>query len=376
MLKKFIFTGLAIVVIVGALFLAKRSQFQTMGAAGAAMVIPPETVTATAVKEAEWQDMVTATGSVAAVQGVVIGAEMPGKVTKISFEAGSVVKAGDVLVELDTTTEEAQLRAAEASAQLTRANVDRSRDLAGKSTISKAELDAAEAQFKQASAQADGIRAIIAKKTIKAPFAGRLGLRQVNLGQILKEGDPIATLQTLNPVYVNFSVPQQRLAVLSEGVQIRATTDAAPDQAFDGKITAVSPEIDPATRNVRVQATVNNDGEKLRAGMFANVEVLLSSGDKVLIIPATAVSYAPFGDSVFVIDDKKDEKTGKTQKVLRQQFIRLGPARGDFVSVASGLKAGESIVTSGVFKLRPGMEVVIDNKLAPSPELAPKPDNT
>ena len=376
MLKKFILTGLAIVVIVGALFLIKRSQFNAMGAAGAAMVMPPETVTSAAVEDSSWADLVTATGSVAAVQGVVIGAEMGGKVAKISFEAGAVVNTGDVLVELDTSTEVAQLRAAEATAQLTQANVDRSRDLAEKSTISKAELDAAEAQFKQASAQADSIRAVIAKKTIKAPFAGRLGLRQVNLGQILKDGDPIATLQTLNPVYINFSVPQQRLAVLTVGTGIRATTDAAPGATFEGKITAVSPEIDPITRNVRVQATVNNDGEKLRAGMFATVEVILPTGAKVLVIPATAVSYAPFGDSVFVIDEKKNEKSGQMQKVLRQQFIRLGPARGDFVSVVSGLKAGEAIVTSGVFKLRAGMDVVIDNRLAPTAELAPKPDNT
>jgi membrane fusion protein (multidrug efflux system) len=245
-----------------------------------------------------------------------------------------------------------------------------------RATISKAELDASEAQFKQAVAQADSIRAVIAKKSVRAPFAGRLGLRLVNLGQILKEGDPIATLETLDPIYVNFSVPQQRLPVIDAGGLVHVTTDAAPGQVFDGKINAVSPEIDTATRNIRVQATVTNSDEKLRAGMFANVEIVLAKQEKVLAIPATSVLYAPYGDSVFVIDEKKNEKTGEMEKILRQQFIRLGDARGDFVSVTKGLKEGEIVVTSGVFKLRPGMPVVIDNKLAPAFQLEPKPDNT
>lgn len=376
MLKKFTLTTLAIVVIVGALVGIKMLQFKAMAAAGANMVMPPETVTSAPVREEQWPDLVVATGSAAAVQGVTVGAEMGGKVSQIEFEAGAVVKAGDLLVQLDTTTEEAQLRAAQATADLAKANLARSRELTEKSTISKAELDASDAQFKQATAQADAIRAVIGKKTIRAPFAGRLGLRLVNLGQILKDGDPITTLQTLDPIYINFSVPQQRLAVLDAGVAVRVTTDAAPGKVFEGKITAVSPEVDVATRNVRVQATVSNDGEKLRAGMFANVEVVLPKVENVLVIPATAVSYAPFGDSVFVIEEKKNEKDGKMERVLRQQFIRLGTARGDFVAVTSGLKAGDAIVTSGVFKLRPGMAVVIDNTLAPKAELAPTPDNT
>jgi len=301
---------------------------------------------------------------------------MGGKVSKISFEAGATVQAGDLLVQIDTTSEEAQLRASEATAELAKANLERSRDLAGKSTISKAELDASEAQFKQATANADAIRAVIGKKTIRAPFTGRLGLRLVNLGQILKDGDAITTLQTLDPIYINFSVPQQRLAVLDTGIAVKVTTDAAPGKTFEGKINAVSPEVDTATRNVRVQATVTNEGEKLRSGMFANVEVVLPSAEAVLVVPATAVAYAPFGDSVYVIEEKKNDKSGQTEKVLRQQFVQIGSSRGDFVSITSGLKAGETVVTSGVFKLRPGMAVVIDNKLAPAAQLAPKPDNT
>lgn len=376
MIKRFALTTLSIVVIVGALVGTKLLQFRAMAAAGAQMTPPPETVTSAAAREEQWPNTVSATGSIAAVQGVTIGAEMPGKVAKIAFEAGALVKEGDLLVQLDTSSEEAQLRAAEASAQLAKANLDRSRDLSAKATISQAEFDAADAEFKQAVAQADSIRATIGKKTIRAPFAGRLGLRLVNLGQILREGEAITTLQTLDPVYVNFSLPQQRLSILHAGASVRLTTDAAPDAVFEGKITAISPEVDEVTRNVRVQATVPNTGEKLRAGMFANVQVVLPTAEKVLVIPATAVLYAPYGDSVFVIDEKKNEQTGQVEKVLRQQFIRLGEARGDFVAVTTGLKPGDTIVTSGVFKLRGGMPVAIDNTLAPNAELAPKPANT
>lgn len=359
--------------IVGPLALVKISQFKAMAAAGAEMVIPPTTVTAAPAKEMTWENGLSATGSLAAVQGVMVTAELAGKVDKIAFDPGAHVKAGELLVQLDTSTEEAQLRAAEASAALGKANLDRARELRQSNTNSLAELDAAEAQAKQAAAQVDTIRAVIAKKTIRAPFAGMLGLRLVNLGQNLKEGEAITTLQTLDPIYVNFSLPQQNLAQLAPGTKVRVKTDAAPGETFDGTITAISPEVDPLTRNVRVQATIQNSGEKLRGGMFANVDVVLPTVKHVLAIPATAVLYAPYGDSVFVIDEKKNEKSGQVEKVLRQQFIRLGDARGDFVAVTAGLKPGETVVTSGVFKLRNQMTVVIDNKLAPNAQLAPKP---
>lgn len=366
-----------VLIVAGPLFLVKMRQFAAMGEAGAAMAaaMPPTPVTATAAASGTWINSITATGSIVAVQGVTVAAEMPGKIVKIAFEPGAAVKAGEVLVRLDTTTEEAQLRAAEATAALAKANLDRAKELRQSNTNSAAELDAADAQAKQAAAQAESIRTVIAKKTIRAPFNGRLGLRLVNLGQILREGDAITTLQTLDPVFVNFSLPQQRLAELSEGTRVRIITDAAPGDSFDGEITAISPEVDVTTRNVRVQATTRNHGEKLRPGMYANVEVVLPTERTVLSIPVTAVLYAPYGDSVFVIDQKKDEKTGKVTQVLRQQFVRLGGARGDFVNVVDGLKAGETVVTSGVFKLRPGMPVVIDNKLAPPAKLEPKPKN-
>ncbi|MBL9187383.1 MAG: efflux RND transporter periplasmic adaptor subunit [Opitutaceae bacterium] len=369
---------LFLLAIAGPLFLVKTRQFAAMGAAGEAMAanMPPTVVTAAPAKPDSWSNSLGAPGSLDAVQGVTVAAEMPGKIVKLAFEAGAAVKAGDVLVQLDISTEEAQLRAAEANAALAKANLARAKDLRQSNTNSLSELDASEAQAKQAEAQAEAIRAVIAKKTIRAPFSGRLGLRMVNLGQILREGDPIATLQTLDPIYVNFSLPQQRLALLAVGTAVQVSSDAAPGDKFPGKINAISPEIDATTRNIRVQATIANRDEKLRPGMYASVEVLLPTDTKVLMIPVTAVLYAPYGDSVFVIDEKKDEKSGKVQQVLRQQFVRLGAARGDFVNVTDGLKAGENVVSSGVFKLRPGMAVAIDNKLAPDAKLAPKPKNS
>jgi membrane fusion protein (multidrug efflux system) len=361
--------------IAGPLFLVKMSQFKTMGEVASAMVMPPTTVTATSAEQGVWENSFNATGSVIAVQGVTIGAEVPGKVVKIAFESGETVKADEVLVQLDISTEEAQLRAAEATAALAKANLDRARDLRKSNTNSLAELDAADAQAKQAEAEVENIRTMIAKKSIRAPFAGRLGLRLINLGQILKEGEAITTLQTMDPVYVHFSLPQQRLPHIAPGNVVRIETDAAPNQTLEGKITAISPEIDPATRNVRVQATVSNAAETLRAGMFVNVAVVLPTTTQVLAIPVTAVLHAPYGDSVFVIDEKKNEQSGEVERVLRQQFVRIEGARGDFVNVVEGLKPGETVVTSGVFKLRPGMNVVIDNKLAPPAQLAPKPKN-
>ncbi|MGH8018391.1 MAG: efflux RND transporter periplasmic adaptor subunit [Opitutaceae bacterium] len=376
MLKRFILTTVVVVVIIGALAGTKMLQFQAMGAAAANMQMPPETVTAATVEEGTWPNLITATGSIAAVQGVTVTTEVPGKVVEIAFESGAVVEAGDLLVKLDTSIEEAQLRAAEASADLANANLVRARSLREKQTNAQVDLDTAEAQAREAAAQLENIRAVIEKKTIRAPFAGRLGIRIVNLGQFLGTEDPIATLQTLDPVYVNFSVPQQNLSALQPGAAIRVTTDAAPDETFEGKINAISPEVDSVTRSLRVQATIHNVGEKLRTGMFANVEVVLPTAEKVLSIPATSVLYAPYGDSVFVIEEKKNEQSGEMEKVLRQQFVRLSGTRGDFVSISSGLEAGQTVVTSAPFKLRPGMAVVINNDLALEAKLEPKPENS
>ncbi len=376
MLKRLTLTTFIVVAIVVALVGTKMLQFKAMAANAANMQMPPETVTATEVKEDIWPNIIKATGSIAAVQGVTVTTEVPGKIVKIAFESGGAVEAGDLLVKLDTSIEEAQLRSAEATAELARLNLARARELREKQTNSQADLDAADARAKEAAAQLENIRAALEKKTIRAPFPGRLGIRMVNLGQFLGTDDPIATLQTLDPVYVNFSLPQQRLSALRSDVAVRVTTDAAPGEHFEGGINAISPEVDSVTRNLRVQATIPNVEEKLRAGMFANVEVVLPAGEKVLMVPATAVLYAPYGDSVFVIDEQKNEQSGEMEKVLRQQFVRVSDTRGDFVAIATGLEAGETVVTSAPFKLRAGMPVVVNNELAPNAELEPKPANS
>nr|HPQ26645.1 efflux RND transporter periplasmic adaptor subunit [Gammaproteobacteria bacterium] len=294
----------------------------------------------------------------------------------IAFESGAVVAAGDVLLQLDTASEDAQLASAEAAAALAQADLARVRKLGKRDLASDDTVDRAEAQVKETVAQVGVIRALIAKKSVRAPFAGRLGLRLVNLGQILSEGDPIVALHTLDPVHVDFSIPQRQLARLRDGMAVRVTTDAAPGETFHGEIVAVSPEVDAATRNVRVRALVANPGERLHTGMFANIEVVLPDMQRVLPVPATAVLYATFGDSVFVVEQQKNEKSGEAEQVLRQQFVRLGQARGDFVDVTDGLKDGETVVTSGVFKLRSGIQVVIDNALAPKASLEPRPGDS
>ncbi|MBW9267586.1 MAG: efflux RND transporter periplasmic adaptor subunit [Candidatus Thiodiazotropha sp. (ex. Lucinisca nassula)] len=373
MLKKLVFTLIGLAILIGVPTLIKLKQFETMGAAQ--MEMPPETVTSDQVRSQRWPNTVSATGSLVAVQGVIVSAELGGKIEEIAFESGDRVKQDDLLVRIDVSAEQAQLRSAEAAAKLARINLDRNRDLRANKTVSQADLDTAEANFKQATAQVDNVRATIAKKTLRAPFAGQLGLRQVNLGQIVEQGTPVVTLQTIDPIYVDFSLPQQQFSILEPGTEVQVTTDAAPEKVFSGRIIAVNPEIDQMTRSVRVRATLSNQSELLRPGMFANVEVMLSDDEEVLAIPATAVLYAPYGDTVFVIDEVEDEKSGEKQLVLRQQVIRLGATRGDFVAVVTGLEEEEKVVTSGVFKLRPKMAVIVDNSLAPEAEMEPTPEN-
>jgi membrane fusion protein (multidrug efflux system) len=373
MKKRIIILALAgLIIVIAVLSGIKYLQIGAMIAHKKNFKPPPETVTAAVVKPDSWTTALTAVGTLNAIQGVTVAAELAGKVVRIAFEPGTSVKKGDILLLQDTSSEEALLPGALAQVNLTRTNLARAEQLFAKGMIARADLDSAVATAEQARAQADTIRAAIGKKTISAPFTGRLGIRQVNLGQILKEGDPIVTLQSLDPIYVDFTLPQQQLQQVRRGLQVLVTSDALPGMTIEGRITAVSPRIDAETRSFKVEATADNRAEKLLPGMFVNVAVGLPTRLKVLAIPATAVLYAPYGDSVFIIEEKKDGTGGKT---LRQQFVRLGEKRGDFMAVVSGLKGGESIVSTGVFKLRNGQEVVIDNTLAPAVKLAPRPEN-
>jgi membrane fusion protein (multidrug efflux system) len=373
MKKRLMIAVLCVVVLAGVLGGIKGLQIDRMIAHSKQMVPPPETVTTAVASLQTWESLLTAVGSLAAVQGVTVTAELTGKVVQIAFTPGSLVKAGDLLVKQDTSSEEAQLRSAEAAAALAKLNVERLGKLLSERTIAQSQFDNAEAGYKQAMAQADNIRASIAKKTIRAPFAGRLGIRLVNLGQVINEGEAIVSLQSLDPIYVNFSLPQQQLTRIKTGLAIRMTTDALPGESIQGKITAINPQVEAATRNIRVQATVANAEERLRPGMYVNVAVVLPGREKVLAIPATAVLYAPYSDSVFIVEDPPEPNPETPVKVIRQQFVQLGEKQGDFVAVRSGLKEGETLVSTGVFKLRNGQTVTVDNALSPQFQLQPTP---
>lgn len=308
-----------------------------------------------------------------AVQGVVVTAEMPGKVVAIPFSSGSRVAAGDLLVQQDVSVEQAQLKAARAMADLAQVNFSRAQTLLPNHAISQADYDNARAQLTDARAQIDNLQAVINKKTIRAPFAGQLGIRQINLGQIINDGQSIVTLQSLDPIFVNFSLPQQDLVKLHKGLDVRVSADTLPDRGTSGKISAIDPMVDNTTRNIQVQAKLKNPDNLLRSGMYADVAVVLPQTEEGLIIPETAVFYAPYSDSVFVIEEKKDETGKPAGKIVRQQFVTLGAKRGDFITVTSGLTAGQTLVSTGVFKLRNGQSVVVDNKLSPEFKLAPHP---
>jgi membrane fusion protein (multidrug efflux system) len=372
MKKSILFAILGLVIVVAALAAIKTFQIRAMIEAGKKAVPPTDTVTTVAARAESWDTSLSAVGSLTAVQGVTVAAELPAKVVEIAFEPGGKAKRGDLLIRQDTSVEEAQLPGAEAQVKLTQSVLARDVEMLKEKIISQADYDASVAALQQAIAQVGTLRATIAKKAVHAPFDGRLGIRQVNLGQILREGDPIVTLQSLDPIYVNFSLPQQELSRLRIGLPVRVTCDAFPGLAIDGRISTVNPLVDADTRNVQLQATVSNREEKLRPGMYVTAAVGLPVRKKVIAIPATSVLYAPFGDSVFVVADKE----GKGGKVLRQQFVRLGERRGDFVAVTAGLKEGETIVSTGVFKLRNGQAVAVDNRLAPEFRLAPKPTDS
>ncbi len=376
MKKKILIAIVLVLVVIGGLAGIKFLQIRSLMAAGKAFVPPPETVSSVVASEEKWQDTLSAVGSISASQGVEVSTEISGIVREIAFESGSVVTNGALLIRLDTSSEEAQLRAIDAQVDLARVNSDRLRQLLAAKTISQSELDTADATLKQSKANAETIQATIAKKMIRAPFAGRVGIRLVNLGQYLEMGKPVVSLQSLEPMHADFSLPQQAFAKLSTGMRVHLFTDAYLQKKFEGELTAINPQFDEVTRSVRLQATFDNKENLLRAGMFARVEVLLPSEQNVLVVPATSILSAPFGDSVYVIEAKPAGTNGPAHLVARQQFIRRGRVRGDFVDVETGLKPGEKVASSGLFKLRNGISVVENNEMAPKSTNAPKPSDS
>jgi membrane fusion protein (multidrug efflux system) len=332
-------------------------------------------VTTIVAAQEQWPSTINAIGTLAAVRGVTVSADLPGIVDQIQFESGDWVREGQTLAILDTRQEQAQMGAAEAQRVLARLNFNRMQELLDQRVISKAEYDSATAQSRETEARVAEIRAAIERKTIRAPFSGMLGIRQVNKGQYLAGGDPLVTLQSLNPIYVNVGVPQQAIGQVRVGRAVRITTEHLGNVAFDGRVTAIDSVVDEKTRNIQVQATLANPDGTLRPGMFVQTEMILGANQAVIALPASAISYAPYGDSVFVVSDMKDDK-GRTYRGVRQQIVKVGPARGDQIAVLSGIKAGEEVVTSGLFKLRNGAAVQVNNKVKPGNNSAPRPENS
>ena len=375
MLKRMIVMLTVTLVIVAGLGFVKFQQIQTAIAQGAAFQPPPEAVTTVVAQQEEWPATLSAIGTMAAVQGVTVSADLPGTVERIFFDSGRAVRAGDVLAILDTRQEKAQLATIEARRELAQLTFTRVQELLKENVISKAEFDRATAELQQTEAQVGEVKAAIERKTIRAPFSGVLGLRQVNLGQYLAGGDALVTLQSLNPIYVNFGVPQQTAGQIPVGRVVKVTTADVSGAEWKGRVTALDSMVDEATRNIQVQATLPNPDGKLRPGMFVQAEVALGPSQSVVVLPASAINYAPYGDSVFVVADLKGED-GNTYRGVRQQLVKLGPARGDQIAVLTGVKPGEEVVTSGLFKLRNGAAVQINNSVRPANSPTPTPGNS
>jgi len=344
--------------------MVKFAQFAT---------VPPVAVTTAVTHAQEWQPVLSVVGSMRAVNGVMVSTDLAGIVSNIAFESGREVKKGDLLVKLDTEQEDAQLHAAEARRELATISLGRQKDLFAKKAVAQSDYDAAESEFRQADAAVQEAQAMIARKTIVAPFDGLAGIRQVDLGQYLNVGATIAPLQSLDPIYVEFSIPQQDFTQVASGKKVKVRADGIEGEEFGGEITAIDSKVDEATRNVTIQATVKNPERKLRPGMYVNVDVLLPEQEGVIAIPASAINYAPYGDSVFIVKDADDGSKGK---VVVQQFVKLGATRGDQVAIVSGVKEGDEVVTSGVFKLRSHAGVVVNNNVKPGDELNPNPPDT
>ena len=372
--RMFVVLSLTLLFVAGLGFVKFR-QIQTAIAQGAAFQPPPDAVTTVVAAQERWPSTLDAIGTVTAVRGVTVSADLPGVIDQIFFESGQAVREGEVLVVLDTRQEQAQMAAAEAQRVLARLNFNRMQELLDQRVVSKAEFDSATAQSREAEARVGEIRAVIERKTIRAPFTGVLGIRQVNKGQYLAGGDPIVPLQSVNPIYVNIGVPQQAIAQVRAGRDVRITAESLANAEFHGRVTAVDSVVDETTRNIQVQATLANPDGTLRPGMFVQAAIGVGSEQTVIALPGSAISYAPYGDSVFVVSDLKDDK-GHSYRGVRQQFVKLGPSRGDQISVLSGLKPGDEVVTSGVFKLRNGAPVLVNNKVTPGNNPAARPENS
>lgn len=373
-----------VVVVFGGVFALKAMFAKKTNEFFNNMPQPAVAISADAARNERWADGGDAVGTLVAINGIDVTAESGGVVKSIEFDAGQPVQTGAVLVRLNSANEEASLKALEASAKLAKTQAERWQQLGKDKLVSLDDVQAKLTGAATAQAQVEAQRALIAQKTVYAPFSGVLGIRKVSLGQYIAPGAPVVSLQQLDPIYVDFTLPEQLIGTIKEGVMVRASIDAQPGAVFEGKISAIEPQVDPSTRNFKAQATLRNPDGLLRPGSFAKVAFDLGSMRDVVVIPQTAVSFNPYGNAVFVIS-KSARKAGETDMqgkpltgdkfTVTQRFIKTGATRGDLITVTEGLKTGEQVVTSGLLKLRNGAEVTVNNAVTPTADAQPKVEN-
>ncbi len=361
--------------LVGSLGYYKYSEIQKGIAKNASFVPPPVTVTSSTATLEPWQKAVHSVGQLSSYRGVTVSAEEEGKIVNLPVESGTLIKQGELISQQDVSVEEAQIKSAVARAELAVASLNRLQKMSGTGAVAQKELDDADAELKRAAADAEALKATIERKTIRAPFTGKAGIRQAQLGQYLSKGNPIILLQTLDPIYVDFTVPQQNIELIQMNQTVVVQVDAFKGRQFQAKITAISPEINQTTRTVQIQATLENKDESLRPGMFATVSAVMNTSEKYITLPATAINHAPYGNSVFIIENLKTPD-GKEYLGVRQEFVQTGPTRGDQIAILKGVKEGEQVVTSGLFKLQPGAGVTVNNTITPSNQANPSPADT
>jgi membrane fusion protein (multidrug efflux system) len=378
-------TVLALLLLLGGLTAVKAAQIGTLvsnGKKAKEQGPPPEVVATAEATDQVWERTIEEVGSVVSAKGVTLSNETTGIVTRIHFDSGQSAKAGAMLVELDTNVERAQLASALARRQLAEETMARTLQLIKTGAVPKSQVDADRAQLETTTKDVAALESQISRKSVRAPFDGKLGIREVNLGQYLNTGTPITVIESARSLFVDFTTPQERLPELAVGMPVRFALAGSNGHPRSGAIDAIEPAVDATTRTVKIRANVENEDRAVRPGMFVNVSVVLPERDRVVVVPATAVVHASFGDSLFVVEDKPESepgmrttRDGKPVKIARQRFVQTGPARGDFVAVLRGLNAGPEVVTAGAFKLRNGAPIVVNNALQSKPELNPQPEN-
>jgi membrane fusion protein, multidrug efflux system len=373
MIKRMVIMLLAVAVVFGGIFGFQVFKATMIKKFIAALSNPPQTISATTAANSEWQPQIQAIGSLRAVRGADLSLEVSGVVESISFNSGDDVQEGAVLLRLRTADDVARLESLKAMAELNEITLDRAQRLVKTQVVSQAQLDTDAANLKNAKAQVVQQQAIIEKKILRAPFAGHLGIRAVDLGQYLGAGTPIVTLQALDPIYVDFYVPQQAVDQVHIGHKLAVKVDAYKDQSFTGEVSAINPKVDVSNRNVQIRALLKNPDHKLLPGMYATVDIAVGEPATYVTLPQTAITYNPYGDTVYVVESKGNDAQGKPQLVARQTFVTLGPTRGDQIAILRGIDQGDTIVTAGQIKLHNGSVVMIDNSVTPTAEAAPVP---